>query len=83
MSAKDLKVILRGQMKDYEKSLRCDKLDGRRATAISNGAALDAMHERNGNVSGSNPSTGVWRLVKDLEEKAGPPGLAQVGTSRS
>lgn len=74
-TATTLRSILRGKMKGYEKSLDCGKLDGLRATALRNAAALDDWHERNGSAPGSNPSTGVRELVEQLERGAGPPAL--------
>jgi hypothetical protein len=73
VTAADLRTLLRKRMKEYEKSLDCQKLDGLRQAAISNAIDLDDMHQRNGNSEGSNPSTGVWRLVQKLEKCAGPP----------
>lgn len=75
VSAADLRTMLRSAMKDYDKHLDCQKLDGLRRTAIRNAIALDELHGKNGAKPGSNPSTGVWRLVENLEECAGPPAL--------
>ncbi|MFC7276656.1 RloB family protein [Paractinoplanes rhizophilus] len=75
VTAARLKTILRGKMKGYEKSLDCTQLNGLRGTALRNAAALDDWHARNGSAPGSNPSTGVWRLVERLEGGAGSPAV--------
>ncbi|GAA0432676.1 hypothetical protein Aca07nite_19910 [Actinoplanes capillaceus] len=75
MTANSLKQLLRGNMKGYDKSLDCRKLDGLRPIAINNAMELERLHGRNGNALNSNPSTGVWRLVEKLEKCAGSPGL--------
>lgn len=67
--------MLKKYMKNYEKSLDCAKLTGLTSTAVKNASALDEMHRKNGNEAGSNPSTGVWELVRDLETHAKSPGL--------
>ncbi|MGC4885843.1 RloB family protein [Micromonospora sp. DT227] len=75
MSAGDLRSIIRQHQPGYEKSLDCQKLNGRQAEAIRRAMALDKQHARNGNPPGSNPSTGVWQLVRKLAESAGSPAV--------
>jgi hypothetical protein len=75
VTANDLRKLLRGRMKGYQKSLDCAKFDGLRSIALERAVELDALHEKNGLPPGSNPSTGVWKLVQALEEHAGPPAM--------
>lgn len=70
---RQLRDSLRRHLPGYEKKLSCERLNEGRQEACRRAEALDQMHARFEREPGSNPSTGVWRLVKLLEESAGPP----------
>ena len=50
---------------------RLETLKSSHQKARDRALALDRMHLRNGSPQGSNPSTGVWRLVDRLTEPSG------------
>ncbi len=66
LTAHEASRRLRSHIDGYEKHLDCTVLAGKYSTALARARSLAEMHERNGSVSGSNPSTGVWRLIEAL-----------------
>ncbi len=75
VTSDDLKAIIRRHLPGYEKSLDCQKLVGRQEEAVRRAIALENQHARNGKPTGSNPSTGVWKLVQTLKDSAGSPAM--------
>lgn len=67
-----LRERLRVHMPDYGKQLRHDLLVGRADQAVERARRLDGLHASSGRAAGSNPSTGVWRLVEILLQEATP-----------
>lgn len=67
-----LRERLRVHMPDYDKQLRHDLLAGRVGQAVERAQHLDRLHADSSRAAGSNPSTGVWRLVEILLQEATP-----------
>jgi hypothetical protein len=63
--------LLRAHLPTYDKRLDCTALRAGRAVASARARQLDDQAERNG-TPGTNPTTGVRRLVDHLRAEAGP-----------
>jgi hypothetical protein len=63
----------REHMPGYQKAPPCDVLMPRRGTAVERAIQLDNWHATCG-TAGDNPSTGVYRLIQQIEDACRPPG---------